>query len=245
MHSDSLLNIFSKSVQNIVIHYIFGSESLCVVNSLQIVNSLRVLFLVCRGPLGRRMTNRKNPRENRESLRKRKKYTSGRASPSRETPPFQAPLHCPLRSSDTWLKVDCRPCLLNNFCAPLLFRICLAFLSGDPLPAHPRKPAPEGCGSSSGQSRFEVTQTGVLGKDTTPEGEGWRGGQNKGGPKSGQSCWLRHASLCCLTTITRCLGNCSREVMGVSFSCSICSDYLRLLVMDVRTEMLVFPCLSA
>ena len=35
-----------------MIHYIFSSESLRVVNSLQIVNSLRVLFLVCRGPLG-------------------------------------------------------------------------------------------------------------------------------------------------------------------------------------------------
>ena len=42
---------YSKSVQNVVIHYIF-SESLRVVNSLQIVNSLRVLFLVCWGPLG-------------------------------------------------------------------------------------------------------------------------------------------------------------------------------------------------
>ena len=43
----------SKSVRNVVIHYIFSSESLRVVNSLRIVNSLRVLFLVCRGPLGR------------------------------------------------------------------------------------------------------------------------------------------------------------------------------------------------
>ena len=43
---------YSKSVQNVVIHYIFSSESLRVANSLQIVNSLRVLFLVCRGPLG-------------------------------------------------------------------------------------------------------------------------------------------------------------------------------------------------
>ena len=42
----------SKSVQNVVIHYIFRSESLRVVNSLRIVNSLRNLFLVCRGPLG-------------------------------------------------------------------------------------------------------------------------------------------------------------------------------------------------
>ena len=42
----------SKSVQNVVIHYIFSSESLRVVNSLRIVNSLRVLFLVCLGPLG-------------------------------------------------------------------------------------------------------------------------------------------------------------------------------------------------
>ena len=40
---------YSKSVQNVVIHYIFSSESLRVVNSLQIVNSLRVLFLVCDG----------------------------------------------------------------------------------------------------------------------------------------------------------------------------------------------------
>ena len=43
---------YSKSVQNVVLHYIFSSESLRVVNSLQIVHSLRVLFLVCRGPLG-------------------------------------------------------------------------------------------------------------------------------------------------------------------------------------------------
>ena len=43
---------YSKSVQNVVIHYIFGSESLRVGNSLQMVNSLRVLFLVCRGLLG-------------------------------------------------------------------------------------------------------------------------------------------------------------------------------------------------
>ena len=43
---------YSKSIQNVVIHYIFSSESLCVAISLQIVNSLRVLFLVCRGPLG-------------------------------------------------------------------------------------------------------------------------------------------------------------------------------------------------
>ena len=43
---------YSKSVQTVVIHYIFSSESVRVVNLLQIVNSLRVLFLVCRGPLG-------------------------------------------------------------------------------------------------------------------------------------------------------------------------------------------------
>ena len=43
---------YSKSVQNVVIHYIFSSESLRIVNSLQVVNSLRVLLLVCRGPLG-------------------------------------------------------------------------------------------------------------------------------------------------------------------------------------------------
>ena len=42
-----------KSVQNVVNHYIFNSESLSVVNSLRRVNSVRVLFLVCRGPLGR------------------------------------------------------------------------------------------------------------------------------------------------------------------------------------------------
>ena len=36
---------YSKSVQNVVIHYI------SVVNSLQVVSSLRVLFLVCWGPL--------------------------------------------------------------------------------------------------------------------------------------------------------------------------------------------------
>ena len=51
---------YSKSVQNVVIHYIFSSESLRVVNSLQIVNSLRVLFLVCRGPLGQTPENDEN-----------------------------------------------------------------------------------------------------------------------------------------------------------------------------------------
>ena len=35
-----------------MIHYIFSSEAPVKVNSLQIVHSLRVLFLVCRGPLG-------------------------------------------------------------------------------------------------------------------------------------------------------------------------------------------------
>ena len=44
---------YSKhSIQSVVIHCIFNSESLRVVNSLQIVNSLRMLFLVCQGPLG-------------------------------------------------------------------------------------------------------------------------------------------------------------------------------------------------
>ena len=43
---------YSKSVQSEVIHYIFSSESLRVVDSLQIVISLRVLYL-CRGRLGR------------------------------------------------------------------------------------------------------------------------------------------------------------------------------------------------
>ena len=43
---------YSKSAQSVMIHYIFSSESLRVVNSLQIANSLCVLFLVCRGPLG-------------------------------------------------------------------------------------------------------------------------------------------------------------------------------------------------
>ena len=43
---------YSKSVQNVVTHYIFSSESLRVVNSLQIVNSPCVLSLVCRCPLG-------------------------------------------------------------------------------------------------------------------------------------------------------------------------------------------------
>ena len=43
---------YSKSIQSVAIHYIFNSESLRVVNSLQMVNSLRILFLVCRGPLG-------------------------------------------------------------------------------------------------------------------------------------------------------------------------------------------------
>ena len=58
MHSKTVLCIVihyskhSKSIQNVVIHYIFSSESLRVVNSLGVLNSLRVLFLVCRGPLG-------------------------------------------------------------------------------------------------------------------------------------------------------------------------------------------------
>ena len=38
-HSDSLLKIKQKSLQNVVIHYIFSSESLRVVNSLQILGS--------------------------------------------------------------------------------------------------------------------------------------------------------------------------------------------------------------
>ena len=42
---------YNKSIQSEVIHYIFSSESLRVLNSLQIVNSPRILFLVCRGPL--------------------------------------------------------------------------------------------------------------------------------------------------------------------------------------------------
>ena len=50
---------YSKSVKNEVIHYIVGSESLRVVNSLQIVNSLRVLFLVCRGHLGKQERKRR------------------------------------------------------------------------------------------------------------------------------------------------------------------------------------------
>ena len=50
-HCDSLLK-FSKSVQNVVIHYIFSGESVRVVNSLRVANSLRTLFLVCWGPLG-------------------------------------------------------------------------------------------------------------------------------------------------------------------------------------------------
>ena len=41
---------YDKSVQNVMNHYIFSSES---VNSLQIVYSLRILFLERRGPLGR------------------------------------------------------------------------------------------------------------------------------------------------------------------------------------------------
>ena len=39
---------YSKSVRNVVIHYIFSSESLRVAYSLRVVNSLRVVFLVCR-----------------------------------------------------------------------------------------------------------------------------------------------------------------------------------------------------
>ena len=41
---------YSKSVQHVVIHYIFSSQSLRIVNSLQIVNSLHLLFLVGRVP---------------------------------------------------------------------------------------------------------------------------------------------------------------------------------------------------
>ena len=43
---------YSKSVQNVGNDYIFSSESPRVANSLQIVNSLRVFFLACQGPLG-------------------------------------------------------------------------------------------------------------------------------------------------------------------------------------------------
>ena len=44
---------YSKYSKPLLNHYIFSSDSLRAVNSLQIVNSLCVLFLVCRGPLGR------------------------------------------------------------------------------------------------------------------------------------------------------------------------------------------------
>ena len=52
----------SKSVQNAVIHYTLYSESLRVVNSLQIVNSLHILFLVCR-VLGQAFCSQKSLRE--------------------------------------------------------------------------------------------------------------------------------------------------------------------------------------
>ena len=50
-HSDSPPTKTEQiTTQNVVIHYILSSESLhVVVHSLQIVNSLRVPFLVCRG----------------------------------------------------------------------------------------------------------------------------------------------------------------------------------------------------
>ena len=48
----------SKSLQNVVINYIFSSESLRVVNSVQIANSLRILFLVCRALLGEACRNK-------------------------------------------------------------------------------------------------------------------------------------------------------------------------------------------
>ena len=54
-HSDSPLKRVEKSLLKIlVIHYIFSSELLRAVNSEspQIVNSLRILFLVCGGRLG-------------------------------------------------------------------------------------------------------------------------------------------------------------------------------------------------
>ena len=43
---------YSNLIQNIVLHCIFSSESVRVLNSLRLVNSLRVLFLVCRGSFG-------------------------------------------------------------------------------------------------------------------------------------------------------------------------------------------------
>ena len=51
VHSDSLLTKYCKSVQHVVIHYIFTRESVRVVISLQIANSRGILFLACRGPL--------------------------------------------------------------------------------------------------------------------------------------------------------------------------------------------------
>ena len=51
-HSNSLLKIQQITAENVAIHYIVSIASLAVVNSLQIFDSLRVLFLVCRGPLG-------------------------------------------------------------------------------------------------------------------------------------------------------------------------------------------------
>ena len=43
----------SKSVESVVIRYFFSSESLRVVHSLQIANSLCILFFVCHGPLAK------------------------------------------------------------------------------------------------------------------------------------------------------------------------------------------------
>ena len=43
---------YSKSVQNVVIHCIFSGASL------HVVHSLRLLFLVCRGPLGMPLSSR-------------------------------------------------------------------------------------------------------------------------------------------------------------------------------------------
>ena len=48
-----LYSKYSKSVQNAVIHYIFSRESLRVANSLQRVESLRVLFFCILGSLGK------------------------------------------------------------------------------------------------------------------------------------------------------------------------------------------------
>ena len=89
----------NAAAKNVAIHYIFGSESLRVEKSLQIVDSLRILFFVCRGPLGAHTSRYIDGVLQAQVLKQRKPsplqplpHPSPTARQPLSKPPFQPPL---------------------------------------------------------------------------------------------------------------------------------------------------------